>query len=120
MDMIHFEEQLVKDMRKKQQDQKQIKNDLCVAMKNLEDKNAVNKKNEAIMDELNKKGPPMMQEIELNQNKLTETKNQVNMIQGVENYKLMLNQRRAAQDNRFEELAEYKAKFSEDLMARLN
>ena len=42
------------------------------------------------------------------------------MIQGVENYKLMLNQRRAAYDNRFEELAEYKAKFSEDLMARLN
>ena len=35
-------------------------------MKNLEDKNAVSKKNEAIMDELNKKGPPMMQEIELN------------------------------------------------------
>ena len=31
----------------------------------------------------------------------------------------MLNQRRTAQENKVDQLAEYKAKFSEDLMARL-
>ncbi len=80
-------------------------------MKNQEDKNALNKRNEAINDEILKKGPPMMQEIEHNQNKLSETKKQVNKIQGLGNYKLMLNQRRTAQENKIEELAEYKAKF---------
>lgn len=63
------------------------------------------------MDELHKVGPPMMQEIELNQNKITETHKQCNKIQGQDNYKLMLNLKRTTQDNKTDELDEYKAKY---------
>lgn len=71
------------------------------------------------MDELHKVGPPMMQEIELNQNKITETHKQCNKIQGQDNYKLMLNLKRTTQDNKTDELDEYKAKYQHDLLARL-
>ena len=46
------------------------------------------------MDELHKVGPPMMQEIEHNQNKIEEQKKQVNQMQGDQNYALMHIQRR--------------------------
>ena len=79
-DMIEFEEQILKAHKKKHENQKFIKSELCVAMKTQEDKNSLNKRNEAINDEILKKGPPMMQEIEHNQKKLSETKKQVNKI----------------------------------------
>ena len=111
---------MVKAYERRNKVKKYLKSELCVAMKNLEEKKEIQKVNEAKIDELHKVGPPMMQEIEHNQKKLLEETAKINQMQGDENYVLMLSARRQAKQQQMDDLDEYHAKFSEDLMSRLN
>ena len=92
--MVEFEKQMVKAYERRNKVKKYLKSELCVAMKNLEEKKEIQKVNEAKIDELHKVGPPMMQEIEHNQKKLLEETAKINQMQGDENYVLMLSARR--------------------------
>ena len=87
-------------------------------MRQNERRKQLDKHNQAQMDELHKVGPPMMQEIEYNQQRIENKTKTVNRIQGKDNYVLMLSQRRQQKQKRAEDLKEYQAKFKEDLMAR--
>ena len=120
MDVIKESLHMFQENEKLKSIKKNLKTDLCQAMKDQEEKKAVQKQNDAAMDELHKVGPPMMQEIEHNQNKIEEQKKQVNQMQGDQNYALMHIQRRLNDKKKQEETAEYKQKFQTDLMARLN
>ena len=76
--MLNFEQDTLKNLKRRNKMKNIIKTDLNVAMKNNEDRIEMEKKNKAVEEELQKNGPPMMQEIELNQRRLEETTKQVN------------------------------------------
>lgn len=106
-DLLNFEYDMINQLKRRNQSKKFIKSELNVAMKHKEDMKQTDKMNTAIMDQLQKNGPPMMQEIEFNQMKLDDKTKQVNKIQGVDNFALMISQRRKVQQQKEDDLAEY-------------
>ena len=119
-DMQEFGEQIAKENERRQITKKSLNSELTMAMKHREDIELQERTNQAYMDELLKKGPPMMQEIQHNQERLIDNTKKINQMQGSENYVLMLNNRNQAKKQRAEDLAEYQAKYKEDLMVRLS
>ena len=91
-----------------------------MAMKQREDIEQQERTNQANMDELLKAGPPMMQEIQHNQERIIDNTKKINQLQGSENYALMHQQRNQAKQQRAYDLAEYQTKYKEDLMVRLS
>jgi hypothetical protein len=77
-ELVKFEDQCVRAHRTRQLQKKQLKSQLCVAMKDLELRRTNEKQNEAQIDALQARGPPMMQEIERNQAKIIENTKRVN------------------------------------------
>ena len=73
-----------------------------------------------MIDEMNKAGPPMMQEIQLNQSRVIDQTRQANKAQGEQNLVLLVKQRRQNKQQKIDDLAEYNAKYQVDLMARLS
>ena len=117
-DMIDFNNEMSSMVQKCQYGKLQQKVDLGIAMRQNERKKQLGKQNQAQMDELHKAGPPMMQEIEYNQQRIENKTKTVNRLQGKDNYVLMLSQRRQQKKQKADDLKEYQAKFKEDLMAR--
>ena len=91
-----------------------------MAMKQREDIEQQERTNQANMDELLKAGPPMMQEIQRNQERIIDNTKKINQLQGSENFALMHQQRNQAKQQRAYDLAEYQTKYKEDLMVRLS
>lgn len=84
-----------------------MKGELGISMKQLEERKKDDKQKEAAIDQLHKKGPPMMQEIDSNQRLIEEKTKMVNQMQGDGNYTLMLSQRKKEKKQKYQELAEY-------------
>ena len=76
-----------------------------------EEKKENDRLREAYIDEKNKPGPPMMIEIEANQNQVEENTRQMNKMQGDENYALMLSNRQAIKRAKEDSIAEFNAKY---------
>ena len=91
-DMAEFGEQVAKEKDKRIQKKKTLNSELTMAMKHREDVQLQERTNQALMDELyGKVGPPMMQEITHNQERIIECTKKINQLQGSENYVLMHN-----------------------------
>ena len=91
-DMAEFGEQIAKEKDKLIQKKKALNSELTMAMKQREDIQEKERTNQAFMDELyGKVGPPMMQEITHNQERIIECTKKINQLQGSENYVLMHN-----------------------------
>ena len=90
-DMQEFGEQMAQEMDRRNKAQKSLNSELTMAMKHREDSEQQERTNQAYMDELLAKGPPMMQEIQHNQERIIDNTKKINQIQGSENYVLMLN-----------------------------
>ena len=119
-DMAAFGEQIAQEEERRILKKKILNSDLTTAMKQREDIEQQERTNQANMDELLKAGPPMMQEIQHNQERIIDNTKKINQLQGSENYALMHQQRNQAKQQRAYELAEYQTKYKEDLMVRLS
>ena len=119
-DMAAFGEQIAQEEERRILKKKILNSDLTTAMKQREDIELQERTNQANMDELLKVGPPMMQEIQHNQERIIDNTKKINQLQGSENYALMHQQRNQAKQQRAYELAEYQTKYKEDLMVRLS
>lgn len=118
-DMVKFDISYRKVQQSRVQDKKQLKSQLFLAMKNLEERRESERKHEALLYAQQKEGPPMMVEMDTNERKAAEQTKLANRVQGEQNYLLMLGQRQQVNSKKLEEIADYKAKYQEDLMARL-
>ena len=92
--MLSFNEEMGQAELRLLEQKQGMKKDLSLAMKQLEDKRKEQKKREAVIDQLHKDGPPMMQAIDFNQKRLEEKTKKVNQMQGDGNFTLMLSQRK--------------------------
>ena len=68
--MLNFNHEITQVKRRNQDLKKNIKSDLGLAMKQLDEKKKEQKRKEFEIDQLHLVGPPMMQEIESNQRRL--------------------------------------------------
>ena len=76
--MAEFGEQIAKEKDRQIKTKKTLNSDLTMAMKHREDIEQQEQANQAYMDELFKKGPPMMQEIQHNQERISDNTKKIN------------------------------------------
>ena len=105
--MLTFNKQMSMAERRHLGKKRDMKKDLSLAMRQLEERKQAQRQREAEIDHLHKDGPPMMQEIDFNQKRLEEKTKEVNRMQGDGNYTLMLSQRKQQKRQKCEDLAEY-------------
>lgn len=82
MDMVNFNKSLAGAQKKRNENKLYMKSELNLAMKHREQMKEVDRVNKVYIEEQQKEGPPMMREIDYNQQRIEQKTKMVNMLQG--------------------------------------